>query len=202
MPKLPTAVREAVDIVSEAAQGWSDDNAPSMGAALAYYTLFSIAPLLLIVISVAGLVFGEQAARGEVMAQLSDLLGTQGAMAVEDLLKRVNRPDEGGWAAAIGTVVLLVGATSVFAELQNSLNDGGREIVSRLKILAKLDIAERRRPQDGSFRVRIERNGEQFGVDLRVSVIPSVYGESVVLRILDRTRSPGTIDALGFPRPM
>lgn len=122
MPKLPTAVREAVDIVSEAAQGWSDDNAPSMGAALAYYTLFSIAPLLLIVISVAGLVFGEQAARGEVMAQLSDLLGTQGAMAVEDLLKRVNRPDEGGWAAAIGTVVLLVGATSVFAELQNSLN--------------------------------------------------------------------------------
>ncbi len=87
-------------------------------------------------------------------------------------------------------------------DLQNSVNDGGREIVSRLKILAKLDIAERRRPQDGSFRVRIERNGEQFGVDLRVSVIPSVYGESVVLRILDRTRAPGTIDALGFPRAM
>lgn len=92
--------------------------------------------------------------------------------------------------------------TLKLGELQNSLNDGGREIVSRLKILAKLDIAERRRPQDGSFRVRIERNGEQFGVDLRVSVIPSVYGESVVLRILDRTRAPGTIDALGFPRPM
>jgi type II secretory ATPase GspE/PulE/Tfp pilus assembly ATPase PilB-like protein len=87
-------------------------------------------------------------------------------------------------------------------ELQNSMNDGGREIVSRLKILAKLDIAEKRRPQDGSFRVRIERNGEQFGVDLRMSVIPSVYGESVVLRILDRTRAPGTIDALDFPRPM
>ncbi len=92
--------------------------------------------------------------------------------------------------------------TLKLGELQNSLNDGGREIVSRLKILAKLDIAERRRPQDGSFRVRIERNGEQFGVDLRVSVIPSVYGESVVLRILDRTRAPGTIDALGFPRTM
>jgi type IV pilus assembly protein PilB len=92
--------------------------------------------------------------------------------------------------------------TLKLGELQNSLNDGGREIVSRLKILAKLDIAERRRPQDGSFRVRIERNGEQFGVDLRVSVIPGVYGESVVLRILDRTRAPGTIDALGFPRTM
>lgn len=93
-----------------------------MGAALAYYTLFSIAPLLLIVIAVAGLVFGEQAARGEVMGQLSDLIGLQGAMAVEDLLKRVNRPEEGGWAAIIGTVVLIIGATSVFAELQNSLN--------------------------------------------------------------------------------
>lgn len=122
MLKLPAHLQEAVEIVSDAAQGWSDDNAPSMGAALAYYTLFSIAPLLLIVIAVAGLVFGEQAARGEVMDQLSGLVGIQGAMAVEDLLKRVNRPEEGGWAAVIGTVVLLIGATSVFAELQNSLN--------------------------------------------------------------------------------
>jgi len=122
MIKLPKALQEAFDLVTEAAQGWSDDNVPSMGAALAYYTLFSIAPLLLIVIAVAGLVFGEQAARGEVMEQLSDLIGIQGAMAVEDLLKRVNRPEEGGWAAIIGTIVLIIGATSVFAELQNALN--------------------------------------------------------------------------------
>ncbi|WP_193531698.1 YihY/virulence factor BrkB family protein [Roseateles aquatilis] len=122
MPKLPTHVQEAIEIVREAAQSWSDDNAPSMGAALSYYTLFSIAPLLLIVIAVAGIVFGEQAARGEVMDQLSGLIGLEGATAVEELLKRVNRPEEGGWAAVIGTVVLLVGATSVFAELQNSLN--------------------------------------------------------------------------------
>lgn len=120
--KLPQPLREAAELITEAAQGWSDDNVPSMGAALAYYTLFSIAPLLLIVIAVAGLVFGEQAARGEVMEQLSDLIGLQGAMAVEDLLKRVNRPEEGGWAALIGTGVLIVGATSVFAELHNSLN--------------------------------------------------------------------------------
>lgn len=122
MHHLPATLRETVDLVSEAAQAWSDDNAPSMGAALAYYTLFSIAPLLLIVIAVAGLAFGEQAARGEVMGQLSELIGADGAAAVEDLLRRVNRPDEGGWAAVIGTVVLLIGATSVFAELQNSLN--------------------------------------------------------------------------------
>ncbi|WAC72192.1 YihY/virulence factor BrkB family protein [Roseateles sp. SL47] len=122
MIKLPRVLKDAADLVTEAAQAWSDDNVPSMGAALAYYTLFSIAPLLLIVIAVAGLVFGEQAARGEVMDQLSDLIGLEGAVAVEDLLKRVNRPEEGGWAAVIGTLVLLVGATSVFAELHNSLN--------------------------------------------------------------------------------
>ena len=85
-------------------------------------------------------------------------------------------------------------------ELQNACNDSAREIVSRVKVLAALDIAERRRPQDGAFRVRLERDGHNTNIDLRVSVIPSVYGESVVLRVLDRSRQPQSIDALGFPR--
>jgi type IV pilus assembly protein PilB len=85
-------------------------------------------------------------------------------------------------------------------DLQAACHDSAREIVSRVKVLASLDIAERRRPQDGAFRVRIDRNGGQASIDLRVSVIPSVYGESVVLRVLDRTRQPQSIDALGFPR--
>jgi type IV pilus assembly protein PilB len=83
-------------------------------------------------------------------------------------------------------------------ELQTLCNQGAREVVSRLKILGKLDIAERRRPQDGSFRVRVDRRGEQASIDLRVSVVPSYYGESVVLRILDRTRVPNSIEQLGF----
>jgi type II secretory ATPase GspE/PulE/Tfp pilus assembly ATPase PilB-like protein len=82
--------------------------------------------------------------------------------------------------------------------LHQSCNENARRVISRLKILAKLDIAERRRPQDGSFRVRVDRGKEQINVDLRVSVVPSYYGESVVLRILDRSRAPHSIDQLGF----
>jgi type IV pilus assembly protein PilB len=82
--------------------------------------------------------------------------------------------------------------------LQETCDINARRIISRLKILAKLDIAERRRPQDGSFRVRVDRGGENVSVDLRMSVVPSYYGESVVLRLLDRSRAPRSIDQLGF----
>lgn len=84
-------------------------------------------------------------------------------------------------------------------DLKEACDYSAREIVSRLKILANLDIAERRRPQDGGFRVRVDRGDEQSGVDLRVSIIPSYYGESVVLRILDRKHAPRSIDQLQFP---
>jgi type IV pilus assembly protein PilB len=84
-------------------------------------------------------------------------------------------------------------------ELQDACNQGIREIVSRLKILAKLDIAERRRPQDGAFRVRVDRGDELSSVDLRVSIVPSYYGESVVLRLLDHQHAPRSIDQLQFP---
>ena len=86
-------------------------------------------------------------------------------------------------------------------ELQTVCNQNAREVVSRLKILGKLDISERRRPQDGSFRVRVDRQGEQTSVDLRISVVPGYYGESVVLRILDRKRAPASIEQLGFSKP-
>ena len=103
-------------------KSWNDDNASSMGAALAFYTLFSIAPLLLVVLSITGFVFGLEAARGEIAGQLQNLMGEQSAMAVQALLQNVNKPKEGFIATIIGTVLLLVGATSVFGELQNSLN--------------------------------------------------------------------------------
>ena len=103
-------------------QAWSDDYVPSMGAALAYYTMFSLAPLLLIVIAIAGLVFGEDAARGEIAAQLRLLMGDGSAMAVQDLLVSVRKPASGVAATVVGVVLLLVGATSVFGELQDTLN--------------------------------------------------------------------------------
>src|SRR2546430_4678949 len=83
-----------------------------------------------------------------------------------------------------------------FGSLQDSLDHNMREIMSRIKILATLDIAERRRPQDGSFQVTVERAGSTVTIDLRVSVIPSYSGESVAIRILDRTRAPRSITEL------
>ena len=109
-------------LVKQVATSWLDDYAPSMGAALAFYTMFSLAPLLLIVIAVAGLVFGQDAARGEIAAQLQALMGERGASAVQDLLASVQQPAEGTAATVLGLVLLFVGATSVFGELQNSLD--------------------------------------------------------------------------------
>lgn len=109
-------------LVKAAASSWVDDYAQSMGAALAFYSMFSIAPLLLIVISVAGLVFGVEAANGEIVGQLQTLTGQQGAAAVQALLKSVSQPAESVIALLIGGILLLIGATSVFAELQDALD--------------------------------------------------------------------------------
>ena len=114
--------RDAVELVKIAAVNWVDDYAQSMGAALAFYTMFSIAPLLLIVISVAGFFFGEEAARGEIFFQLQDLLGAPGAMAVQGLLEGVGRPAENLTTAFFGLLFLYFGATSVFAELQDAMD--------------------------------------------------------------------------------
>jgi membrane protein len=109
-------------LLKQVSRSWLDDYAPSMGAALAFYTLFSLAPLLLIVVSVAGLVFGEVAARGEIQNQLQALMGVRGASAVQDLLTSVDKPAQGMAATLLGVLLLLVGATTVFGELQDSLD--------------------------------------------------------------------------------
>jgi len=109
-------------LVKQAANAWIDDYAPSMGAALSYYSMFSLAPLLLIVISIAGLVFGEEAARGEVFGQIRGLLGPESSQAVESVLASLNKPREGIASTVLGLGVLLVGATSVFGELQDALD--------------------------------------------------------------------------------
>ena len=108
--------------MKRAASAWLDDYAPSMGAALSYYTLFSLAPLLLIVISVAGLVFGADAVRGEVFGQLQGLMGNEAAKTVEQILASVSQPAQGIAATVIGIALVLIGATSVFAELQSALD--------------------------------------------------------------------------------
>ena len=109
-------------LVKDSVNAWVDDYAPSMGAALAYYTVFSLAPLLLIVIAVAGLVFGHDAVRGEIVNQLSGVIGRDGATAVQGLLKSASEPRQGFVSSVVGFALLIVGATTVFAELQSALD--------------------------------------------------------------------------------
>ena len=105
-----------------AANAWMDDYAPSMGAALSYYTLFSLAPLLVLIIAIAGMVFGQDAAQGAIIAQFQSIMGKQGAMALQGLLKAAREPSTGILASIVGGVLLLVGATATFAELQTDLD--------------------------------------------------------------------------------
>jgi YihY family inner membrane protein len=105
-----------------AANAWMDDYAPSMGAALSYYTLFSLAPLLVLIIGIAGLVFGHDAAQGAIIAQLQGIMGKDGATAVEGLLKAAREPSTGIVASAVGGFLVLLGSTAIFAELQTDLD--------------------------------------------------------------------------------
>ena len=115
-------LKQGWSLVKEAVGAWSNDYAPSMGAALSYYTLFSIAPLLLIVIAVAGWFFGDEAVRGELTAQLQWLMGEEGAKAIEGMIAAASEPKEGMIATLVGLFVLILGATTVFGELQNALD--------------------------------------------------------------------------------
>jgi membrane protein len=109
-------------LIDKSVNAWIDDYAPSMGAAIAYYTLFSIAPLLILVIALAGLVFGQDAAQGAIAIQLQGRIGPQAAAVVQDLIKSVSKPTQGAIATVVGVFTLLLGASSVFGELQSALN--------------------------------------------------------------------------------
>ena len=115
-------LKHLLRLCKEAAVAWVDDFAPSMGAAISYYTMFSLAPLLVIVIAVAGALFGTEAVQGQIAAQLAGLIGQEGALAVQALVKSANEPSRGLIAGGISIVVLIVGATTVFAELQSALD--------------------------------------------------------------------------------
>ncbi|MDH0866692.1 YihY/virulence factor BrkB family protein [Mitsuaria sp. GD03876] len=109
-------------MIKDAVSAWIDDYAPSMGAALSYYTVFSMGPLLVIVISLAGLVFGEDAVRGELFGQIDGLMGPEAAQGIQEVLRNVSRPSTGVIGTVIGVAVLLIGATTVFGELQDALD--------------------------------------------------------------------------------
>lgn len=109
-------------LLRQAGAAWLGDNAPRLGGALAFYTLFSLAPVLIVAVSVAGLVFGQQAAQGEIARQFQGLMGAQGATAIETIIQGANRPALGVLATTLGLLTMLIGASGAFNELQDALN--------------------------------------------------------------------------------
>lgn len=114
--------KTAIDFLKQTGTEWSDDKVPRLGAALAYYTIFSIAPLLLIVVAVAGIWFGRSAAQEQILAQVSGLVGDNGAQMLGSMLQAADKPHSGMLATVIGIATLLFGATGVFVQLQDALN--------------------------------------------------------------------------------
>jgi len=114
--------RDAWLLIKATFREWSEDNAPRLGAALSYYTVFSLAPLLVLVIAVAAFFLGEEAAEGQIVEQLRGLLGTETASVVQTMLRSANRSDGGAIATAIGIATLLIGASGVMVELQAALD--------------------------------------------------------------------------------
>jgi membrane protein len=115
-------IRDIGSIVAQSVSAWLAHDASSMGAALAFYTLFSVAPILIIALAVAGYLFGAHTAEADLLSQLRDLTGDAGVDALRGLLSSARSSDQKGLAATIGLITLLVGATSVFGELQRTLD--------------------------------------------------------------------------------
>jgi membrane protein len=109
-------------LLKESASSWLNDKASRIGAALAYYTIFSMAPLLVLVVAIAGLVFGREAAEGRIVEQIRGLVGEQGGQAIQSMIVSASQPSSGVVATIIGVVLLLVGAMGLFGELQDALN--------------------------------------------------------------------------------
>jgi membrane protein len=115
LPALGSTLRQAL-------AGWWNDDVPRLGASLAYYTLFSLAPILVVAIAIGGLVFGEEAVRGQIVGQIQGLIGREGAEAVQSMLEGAARPSRSVPATVIGIVTFFLGATGAFLELQTALN--------------------------------------------------------------------------------
>ncbi len=116
-------LQDGFKLIKDTATEWNEDKVPLLAAALAYYTVFSLAPLLLIAIAIAGFFFGEEAARGEIIGQIQGLVGKEGAETIQAMIQNANRPGSGSTIATItGVVILLFGASGVFGQLQVALN--------------------------------------------------------------------------------
>ena len=119
---MPLSLKEIGSLLAQTFSAWMADKAPQLGAALAFYTALSMAPLLVLSLRIAAIFFGAEAARGEIQQQMHSLMGEQAAEVVQAMLQNANQPKAGAIATTLGLITLLVGASGVFFELQDSLN--------------------------------------------------------------------------------
>lgn len=115
-------IRKVYNLFMSAGNGFIDDNAFKLAAALSYYTVFALGPLLIIIISLAGLFFGQEAAKGSIYFQLNGLLGADAAKQIQDIINNIQQSESSTTGAIVGGIILLIGATGVFTEMQDSIN--------------------------------------------------------------------------------
>lgn len=115
-------VRKTGFLLKESFSEFNNDSVPKLAASLSYYTIFSLPPLLIIIIFLCGIFFGAEAVRGEIFGQINGLVGNEAALQIQDMIKNVKLSDSNGLAATLGVITLLFGASGVFAEIQDSIN--------------------------------------------------------------------------------
>jgi len=144
----------AASLLKETVSEWSSDRASRLAAALAFYTTFSIAPLLVIVIALTSPVFGEEPVRGQIERELGALVGEEAAAFVLDVIARGRREDSRGWASVVGILALFFGATGAFAELRGAL----KVYYSAQILLLGAEFTEVYARRFGSHRIPVESN--------------------------------------------
>lgn len=115
-------IKKTLNLFAKAADGFIDDHGLKLAASLSYYTVFALGPLLIIIISLAGLFFGREAAQGEIYEQINELVGSQAAIQIQEIIKNIREAESSTAGAIIGGIILLIGATGVFTEMQDSIN--------------------------------------------------------------------------------
>ncbi len=122
MMKFNSRAKKTGYLLKESFSGFISDKALKLSAALSYYTIFSLAPLLIIIISLSGIFFGDEAVSGHIFGQISGLVGSEAALQIQEIIKNVKLSNSNTYAAVFGLIVLLIGASGVFAEIQDSIN--------------------------------------------------------------------------------
>src|SRR5690349_16147019 len=115
-------IRSAFSLLKHTAQAFSDDNAFKLSASLSYYTIFALGPLFIIIISLAGLFFGQDAVEGKIYDQTKTLVGNNAALQIQEIIKNASHSHATTAGAVIGIIILFIGATGVFTEMQSSIN--------------------------------------------------------------------------------